>query len=120
MRAAVIEVKSSVFNVLLRLRYRGELVHVQTLVSQSSVKRFNKGISHGFPRSNVTRHSHAHLQHRTLPAPGIDDRENPKRSSVGQGIMQEFHTPALGRSMGVGAGPRCLLPCETAEVVILL
>ena len=52
MRAALIVVEPPGFNDLLRLHYRGKLVYVQTLVSQSVVKGFNKGILHGFAGSN--------------------------------------------------------------------
>ena len=52
MRAALIIVEPPDFNEVLGLGERAELVHVQTLVSQSSVKRFNEGVLHRFARPN--------------------------------------------------------------------
>ena len=40
------------FNLCLGIGERSELVHVQTLISQETVKGFNKGILHGFARPN--------------------------------------------------------------------
>ena len=51
-RAVHIIVEPPGFNDVLGLGERGELVHVQTLVSQSPVKRFNEGVFHRFPWSN--------------------------------------------------------------------
>ena len=51
-RAALITVEPPDFNDVLGLGELAELVHVQTLVVQSAVKGFNKGIIHGFARSN--------------------------------------------------------------------
>jgi hypothetical protein len=45
-RAALIIVEPSGFDDVLGLGERGELVHVQTLDSQSVVKRFNEGLFH--------------------------------------------------------------------------
>jgi len=57
MRAALIVVEPPGFKDLLRLHYRGKLVHVQTLVSQSAVTRFTEGVFHGFAGPNkVERH----------------------------------------------------------------
>ena len=33
-----------------------------------------------------------------MTTPVIDDRQNPKRPPVGQGIMHEIHAPPLSRS----------------------
>ena len=52
MWAALIIVEPPRFDDDLRLGKRGELVDVQTLVPQASVKRFNEGIFHRFARSN--------------------------------------------------------------------
>lgn len=52
MRAALIIVESPAFDDGLGLGERGELMHVQALISRSSVKRFNKGIFHRFAGSN--------------------------------------------------------------------
>src|SRR5438552_3203515 len=51
-RAALIIVEPPDFNEVLGLGERAELVHVQTLVSQSAIKGFNTGILHGFAWSN--------------------------------------------------------------------
>jgi len=40
------------FDNVLGLGHRGELVYIQTFISQSADKGFNKGILHGFARSN--------------------------------------------------------------------
>jgi hypothetical protein len=40
------------FDDLLGLGHRGELVYVQTFISQASVKGFKQGIFHGFARAN--------------------------------------------------------------------
>ncbi len=50
MGAVVIVIHPPGFDDGLRLGERSELVHVQALVPQSSVKRFNEGIFHGVPR----------------------------------------------------------------------
>ena len=52
-RAALIIVAPPGFDDVLGLGERAELVHVQTLVSQSAVKRFNKAILHRFAGSNT-------------------------------------------------------------------
>ena len=52
MRAALIIVEPPGFDNVLNLGHRGELVYVQTLIAQSAVKGLNKGILHGFARSN--------------------------------------------------------------------
>ncbi len=46
MRTTLIVVEPPRFDDGPGLSKRGKLVHVQTLVSQSSVKRFNTGVSH--------------------------------------------------------------------------
>ena len=51
-RPTLIVVHAPGFDDGLCLGERGELVHVQTFVSQSSVKRLNKSVFHGFSRSN--------------------------------------------------------------------
>ena len=51
-RAALIIVEPPGFNDVLGLGERAELVHVQTLVSQASVKRFNEGVFHRFAGPN--------------------------------------------------------------------
>ena len=51
-RAALIIVEPPGFNDLLGFGHRGELVYVQTFISQSAVKRFNKGVYHQFAWSN--------------------------------------------------------------------
>lgn len=45
-------VEPSGFKDMLNLSVRDELMHVQTLVAQSSVKRFHKSIFHRFAGSN--------------------------------------------------------------------
>jgi hypothetical protein len=52
----------------------------------------------------LARDPNAHLQHRTLATPVIDDRQDPEGSPIGQGIMHKIHTPALGRSRRRGNG----------------
>lgn len=52
MRAACIVVEPPGFDEDLRLGERGELMHVQALVAEPPVKRFDKRIFHGFPWSN--------------------------------------------------------------------
>jgi hypothetical protein len=51
-RAALIIVELPGFNEVLGLGARGELVHVQTFVSQSADKRFNEGVLHRFALPN--------------------------------------------------------------------
>jgi hypothetical protein len=51
-RAALIIVAPPGFDNVLSLGHRGELMYVQTFIAQSAVKGFNKGILHGFARSN--------------------------------------------------------------------
>jgi len=51
----------------------------------------------------LSRHPHTGLQHRTVPTPVIDNRQDPKWPSVGQGIMHKIHTPALRRSRWRGS-----------------
>ena len=46
----------------------------------------------------LARHPNTGLQHWTVATPGIDDREDSKWPSIGQGIMHEIHTPSLCRS----------------------
>ena len=38
-----------------------------------------------------------------MPTPIIHDREDPKRPSVGQGIMHKIHTPSLVRTTRHGS-----------------
>jgi hypothetical protein len=52
-RAALIIVEPPGFDEVLGLGHRGERVYVYTLVSQSSVTRFNEGVLHRFARSNA-------------------------------------------------------------------
>jgi len=52
MGAPLIIVTPPGFDDSLCLGQRGELMHVQALVSEPPVKRLDKGIFHGFPRSN--------------------------------------------------------------------
>src|SRR6476619_2156403 len=51
-RAALIVIDSPGFDLCLRVRDRGELVHVQTLVAQPSVERLDEGVFHRFARPN--------------------------------------------------------------------
>jgi hypothetical protein len=51
-RAVLIVVEPPGFDDVLGLGHRDELVYVQTFSSQSAVNGFNKGIFHGFARSN--------------------------------------------------------------------
>jgi hypothetical protein len=51
-RAALIIVEPPDFDKVLGLGERAELVHVQTLVSQSAVKRLNTGVLHQFALPN--------------------------------------------------------------------
>jgi len=46
----------------------------------------------------LTRHPKTGLSHRTVVTPDIDDRQDPKRPSIGQGILHKIHTPPLRRS----------------------
>src|SRR6185503_10595907 len=48
-RTALIVVDAPGFDLGLRIRDRCELMHVQTLVAQASVERFNEGVFHRFP-----------------------------------------------------------------------
>lgn len=52
MRAALIIVESPGFNEVLGLGAQGELVHIQTFVSQSAVKRFNEDVLRRFALPN--------------------------------------------------------------------
>lgn len=51
-RSTLIIVHAPGFDEGLRLGQRGELMHVQALITESPVKRFNEGIFHRFARSN--------------------------------------------------------------------
>ena len=52
MWASLIVVDAPGFDLRFRIFDRRELVDVQTLVSEPSVKRFDEGIFHGFARAN--------------------------------------------------------------------
>ncbi len=52
MLAALIIVEPPGFNDVLGLSQRGELVYIPTLISRSSVKRFNEGVLYGFALPN--------------------------------------------------------------------
>ena len=52
MRAALIIVEPPGFDNVLSLGHRGELLYVQTLISQSTVKRLNEGVFHRFAGPN--------------------------------------------------------------------
>jgi len=54
--------------------------------------------------NGLARHPNAHLQHRTVATPVIDDRQDPEGPPLGQGIMHKFHTLPLGRSRWCGSG----------------
>ena len=49
-------------------------------------------------------HSRRHLQYRAGATPLIDHGQNPKRATVGQGIMHEIHTPPLRGARGHRGG----------------
>lgn len=44
----------------------------------------------------LSRHPKSFLEHGTMPAPGIDDRQDSKRSPIRESIMHKIHAPALG------------------------
>jgi len=66
------------FNDVLGLGERAELMHIQTLVSQSAVKGLNKGILYGFTWSNeVELHPPADRLNLRAPVIGIPSRDPP-------------------------------------------
>ena len=46
----------------------------------------------------LSRHAKSRLSYRTTATPGIDDRQDPKWSPVGRGIMDDIHAPVFYRT----------------------
>ena len=124
------------FNDRLGLDQRGELVHVQTLIAETPVKRLNECAFDGFPRSNeielyaspispifqCTRLKFGAMincdqarprpivqdpiEHRTRSTPLIDHGQDLRWTSITQSIMREIHIPAFLRSSGHWGRPQ--------------
>lgn len=125
------------FNDRLGLDQRGELVHVQTLIAETPVKRLNECAFDGFPRSNkielyaspispifqCTRLKFGamincdrarprpivqdRIEHRTQSTPLIDHGQDLRWTSITQSIMREIHIPAFLRTRAHWGWPRC-------------
>src|SRR6188768_3963466 len=93
-RAALIVVDAPGVDLRLGIRDRRELVHIQTLITQTCVERLNEGIFHGFAGTNeVELHATCEgpvLERARHELGAVIDGDRPWSSPAGEGAIKSF------------------------------